>query len=381
MMTADKETFMPIQAMSSSVQRLATSDVPLRETSATDSSPLMIAGLSVVQPTREAAPYSMRWYRAWESDLYRRAVRNTGRRQWDLTRFSVDGGPDALKAGYRETQAAISQAAKQAMAVAESNCGRPGSRERLALLYFDFWGQCSHLEQAFNWRDSFDLDVIPKFLLRDHGVNGYSCKIQAGRAGFVQGLRIANDLFNGGDIDSVLLGGVFRFYPALGFSEAIVNAEQEQRWLGKGGQHSALIIERAGFVVLKRADAAVKAKAPPLMIASPQYLAISRSGEAVSQQLTHAWSALIPEACGSIYGGLYPSSGLATAEGSASAAISRHMRYENLCHRFGDSGGINPLLALQHYAEQKRTTAGGDISPALLSLSDSNGATWLLRFE
>jgi hypothetical protein len=119
MMMADKETFMPIQAMSSSVQRLATSDVPLRETSATDSSPLMIAGLSVVQPTREAAPYSMRWYRAWESDLYRRAVRNTGRRQWDLTRFSVDGGPDALKAGYRETQAAISQAAKQAMAVAE----------------------------------------------------------------------------------------------------------------------------------------------------------------------------------------------------------------------------------------------------------------------
>jgi hypothetical protein len=381
MMMADKETFMPIQAMSSSVQRLATSDVPLRETSATDSSPLMIAGLSVVQPTREAAPYSMRWYRAWESDLYRRAVRNTGRRQWDLTRFSVDGGPDALKAGYRETQAAISQAAKQAMAVAESNCGRPGSRERLALLYFDFWGQCSHLEQAFNWRDSFDLDVIPKFLLRDHGVNGYSCKIQAGRAGFVQGLRIANDLLNGGDIDSVLLGGVFRFYPALGFSEAIVNAEQEQRWLGKGGQHSALIIERAGFVVLKRADAAVKAKAPPLMIASPQYLAISRSGEAVSQQLTHAWSALLPEACGSIYGGLYPSSGLATAEGSASAAISSHMRYENLCRRFGDSGGINPLLALQHYAERKRTTAGGDISPALLSLSDSNGATWLLRFE
>ena len=380
-MMVDKETVMPIHAVPSSTQHQSDSDTVLFANPASDPPPLMIAGLSVVQPTRAAAPYSLRWYRAWEGDLFRLAVRKTGRSQWDLTRFSVDGGPDALKAGYRETQAAVSQAAKQAMAVAESNCGRPGSRERLALLYFDFWGQCSHLEQAFNWRDSFDLDVIPKFLLREHGVNGYSCKIQAGRAGLVQGLRIANDLLSGGDIDTVLLGGVFRFYPALGFSEAIVNAEQERRWLGKGGQHSALIVERAGFVVLKRADAAVKAKASPLMIASPQYLAIQGSGVAVNQQLTHAWSRLLPEACGSIYGGLYPSSVLATAEASASTVISTHVRYENLCLRFGDSGGINPLLALQHYAEQKHMTADGNIAPALLSLSDSNGATWLLRCE
>ena len=376
-----KETCMPVQAMPSNAHHQTLRARPLRDAPASDPPPLMLAGLSVVQPTRAAAPYSLRWYRAWEGDLYRRAVRKTGRRQWDLTRFSVDGGPDALKAGYRETQAAVSQAAKQAMAVAESNCGRPGSRERLALLYFDFWGQCSHLEQAFNWRDSFDLDVIPKFLLREHGVNGYSCKIQAGRAGFVQGLRMANDLLNGGDIDSVLLGGVFRFYPALGFSEAIVNAEQEQRWLGKAGQHNASTVERAGFVVLKRADAAVKTKASPLMIASPQYLAIGGSGEPVSQQLTQSWSSLLPEGCGSIYGGLYPSSVLAAAESSASVAIGSLATYENLCRRFGDSGGINPLLALQHYAKQKHAAASRDIAPALLSLSDSNGATWLLRCE
>ena len=379
MMTVDQEISMPIRAMPSSAQPQLASDERLHETPDSDSPPLMLAGLSVVQPTRVAAPYSPRWYRAWEGDLYRHAVRKTARRQWDLTRFSVDGGPDAIKAGYRETQAAVSRAAKQAMSVAESNCGRPGSRERSALLYFDFWGQCSHLEQAFNWRDSFDLDVIPKFLLRDHAVNGYSCKIQAGRAGFVQGLRIANDLLNGGNIDSVLLGGVFRFYPALGFSEAIVNARQERRWLGKGSQHNASIIERAGFVVLKRADTAVKGDASPIVIAQPRYFSISESGETVSRQLTRAWSALLPEACGSIYGGLYPSNLLAAAEDSAAVAISRHVRYENICCRFGDSGGVNPLLALQHYAEQKQTTAARDVAPALLSLSDSNGATWLLK--
>ena len=243
-MTVDKEVPMPSSALPSSANSRSSDDESSCGVSRVDSPRLLLAGLSVVQPTRAAEPYAMRWFRAWEGDLYRRAMRKTARSQWDLTRFSVDGGPEASRAGYRETQAAVSQAAKQAMAMAESNCGRPGPRERLALLYFDFWGQCSHLEQAFNWRDSFDLDVIPKFLLRDHGVNGYSCKIHAGRAAFVQGLNMAAELLDGGDIDSVLLGGVFRFYPALGFSEALVNAEQEQRWLGKGGRHTAAVIER-----------------------------------------------------------------------------------------------------------------------------------------
>ena len=342
---------------------------------------LMVAGLSVVQPTRAAEPYAIRWFRAWEGDLYRRAMRKAARPQWDLTRFSIDGGPEAGRAGYRETQAAVSQAAKQAMAAAESNCGRPGSRERLALVYFDFWGQCSHLEQASNWRDSFDLDVIPKFLLRDHGVNGYSCKIQAGRAAFVQGLNVAAELLDGGDIDSVLLGGVFRFYPALGFSEALVNAEQEQRWLGKGGRHMAAVVERAGFVVLKRSDAAVRKARAPVIVDAAEYLAVSGSRAAATRQLSLAWSKLLPEARGTIYGGLYPSSALAATEQAAAAVMGPQLAYENICSRFGDSGGINPLLALQQYAQLKNAAVDGQMAPALLSLSDSSGGTWLLKCE
>lgn len=357
------------------------SNAELLSTATADSTALALVGLSVVQPGRASQPYAARWFRAWEGDLYRRAVRKTGRRQWDLSRFSVDGGLEASKAGYRETMAAVTQAAKQAITAAEASCGRRGSRERLALVYFDFWGRCSHLEQAFNWRDGFDFDVIPKALLREHGVDGYSCKVQAGRAGFIQGLRVAGELLNGGDIDSVLLGGVFRFYPAMGFSEAITNAEQERRWLGKGGQHNAPIFERAGFIVLKRGEAALKAKTAPVLLGTPQYLGVANGREAASQQLTAAWSALLPQARALIYGGLYPSSLLATVEGAAAAAMGDQLVYENVCRRFGDSGGINPLLALQRYAERKANALEADAVPALLSLSDSTGGTWLLRCE
>jgi hypothetical protein len=363
--------------------------MPGRETSSAEllskapeiSTALALVGLSVVQPERAPAPYATRWFRSWEGELYRRAVRKSGRRQWDLSRFSVDGDAEASKAGYRETMAAVNLAAKQAISAAEANCVRRSSRERLALVYFDFWGRCSHLEQAFNWRDGFDFDVIPKSLLRERAVDGYSCKMQAGRAGFVQGLRVAGELLNGGDIDSVLLGGLYRFYPAMGFSEAISNVEQERRWLGKGGQHNAPIVERAGFIVLKRGAAALKAKTAPVLIGTPQYHAVATGREAAGQQLSAAWSALLPEARALVYGGLYPSSLLATVEGVAAAAMGDHLVYENICRRFGDSGGINPLLALQRYAERKASAAAADAVPALLSMSDSNGGTWLLRCE
>jgi hypothetical protein len=341
---------------------------------------LALVGMSLVQPDRAPQAYVPRWFRAWEGELYRRAVRKAGRRQLNLSRFSIEGGIEALKAGQRETQAALSLAAKQAMAAAEANCGRRSARERMALVYFDFWGQSSHLEQAFNWREGFDLDVIPKFLLREHGIDGYSCKIQAGRGGFVQGLNVATELLNGGDIDSVLLGGVFRCYPAMGFSEALGNAEQERRWLGKGGQHTAPIIERAGFVVLKRGEAALSAKTAPVLVGAPQYLAVSAGREPPSQQLSHAWSALLPESRALIYGGLYPSSLLAAVESSAAAALGDQLVYENICRHFGDSGGINPMLALQRYAERKALATDQPL-PALLSLSDSGGGTWLLRCE
>jgi hypothetical protein len=343
--------------------------------------PVALVGLSVVQPQCAPWPFAERWFRAREGGLYRQAIRKTGRRQWDLSRFSVDGGLEAAKAGYRKTLEAVGLAAKQAMAAAEVSCGRRSSRERLGLVYFDFWGQCSHLEQSFSWRDSFDLDVIPKFLLREHGIDGYSCKIQASRSAFVQGLRVARELLLGGDIDRVLLGGVFRFYPVLGFAEAIGNAEQERRWLGKGGQHDAPIVERAGFVVLTRQQLLSQGQCKPVFIGAPQYLAVPAGREVATAQLSSAWAGLLPESRALLYGGLYPSSLLGTVEGNAAAGLSDQLIYENVCRRFGDSGSINPLLALQRYAERKTANADVDALPALLSLSDSNGGTWLLRCD
>ncbi|MEO4047558.1 hypothetical protein AAFN46_10765 [Pseudomonas sp. CAU 1711] len=340
---------------------------------------LALVGLSVLQAEGAPRRFEPRWFRAWEAQLHRRAARQTGRRQWDFSRFSQDGGLEAAKVGYRDTLTAVAQAAKQAVAAAEASCGRRGPRERMALLYFDFWGQCSHLEQAFNWRDSFDLDVIPKFILRDQATEAFSCKVQAGRGAFVQALRMARALLHGGGADSVLLGGLFRSFPVLCFAEALSGNAAERAWLGRGGQHNAPLVERAGFIVLRRAEALASARQPGLLLGEPHYLQAPRGREAAAKALAGRWAELLPEQRALVYGGLYPSSLLDQVEAGAAAARGEQWVYENICRRFGDSGGLNPLLALQRHAERKAVAA--DTPPALLSLSDSQGGTWLLRGE
>ena len=376
------ETIMSVEEKQLTPNRPASAaelQAPLGQAALEQGSALALVGLSVLQAERAPQRFEPRWFRAWEAQLYQRAARKTGRRQWDFSRFSQDGGLEAAKVGYRDTLGAVAQAAKQAVAAAEASCGRRSSRERMVLLYFDFWGQCSHLEQAFNWRDSFDLDVIPKFILRDQATEAFSCKVLAGRGAFIQALRMAQALLHGGGADSVLLGGLFRSFPVLCFAEAISGSAAERDWLGRGGQHNAPLVERAGFMVLRRGEALATARQPGLLLGEPQYLQAPAGRAATQQALSERWAELLPEQRALVYGGHYPSSLLDQVEAGVAAAQGDRWVYENICRRFGDSGGLNPLLALQRHAERKAVQA--DTPPALLSLSDSQGGTWLLRGE
>lgn len=336
-----------------------------------DDAALCVAGLALVQPDSPAQNYAARWYRAWEGQLYSQARRASGQRSWSLSRFAGESTEHVTRSAYRETLAAVAQAAKLACADADRRWGRRGARERMALLYSDFWGRGSHLEQAFNWRDAFDFDVIPKFLLRDHAIDGYSCKLQSGRAGIAQGLQLAADLLQGGDIDIVMLGGLFRFYPALGFSEAWQGHCDERSWLGRGGRHPAAVVERAGFSLLRSASSVSGLRGNALLIEAPRYLQLPRGPAAATQALASVWSELMPT--GSVFGGHYPSSLLERVESGAAG-----VEYINVASAFGDSGGLNPLLALQQVLQRADR---GQSTPALLSMSDASGGTWLSRCQ
>ena len=77
---------------------------------------------------------------------------------------------------------------------------------------------------------------------------------RVGYEAFIQALRMAQSLLHSGAADSVLLGGLFRSFPVLCFAEARSGNAAERAWLGRGGQHNAPLVERAGFMVLRRGE-------------------------------------------------------------------------------------------------------------------------------
>ena len=349
---------------------------------------LRIEGIGVVEPAGgKPVPFKSRWYRAWEAELYHQAVRGTGQNIWNLCRFGMNPERKLARSDYRQALEALREASRQALDSAGIRKGGRTSNMRLALVYFDFWGQTSYLERVHSWRDGFSLDIIPKDILRDHCIASFSCKIRGERKAFIEGLEVASDLLDTGEIDAVLVGGLFRFYPVLGFAEALENATAEKHWLGTPGIHDAVIVERAAFAVVTRGRHSMGKGMPKTSVAAKQVINISEppliligsdSREKSLQRLGDAWETAACEPDATIYGGMYPSIQIARIESETAAGIAGGRRYVNICQCFGDSGSINPYMAIVKLLKQKLTMqTPTDIG--VLAITGSSGDITILK--
>lgn len=337
-------------------------------------SPVMVIdGCAVVQPDPSVAEvYQPQWFKAWESKLYQDVRRTAGRHRWTMTRFGTDPG----RGGYRDTLQAVETACRDALHQAGVRGGARPRSDRVALLYFDHWGQASHLESAFSWRDAFNLDVIPKFLLREHGISGFSCRIRGERSALMDALTVASELLGSGEIDLAVIGGVFRFHPALGFSAALSDATTERQWVGgKGEQYEADLVEGVGFLVARRPEDATR-KGVGLLLAEPEYLSLPSGVDSAAGALTDAWVRAAGDQPCSLYGGMSASMTLADIE--ARAAAKAGVAYHELCRTTGDSGCITPFIGLQRFSSHVQAGSRPH-EPGLLTITDSSGGAWILK--
>ncbi|MCW5283869.1 hypothetical protein D8B29_08190 [Verminephrobacter eiseniae] len=335
---------------------------------------LGVYGLSVVEPDpRHMSTFSPSWYNAWEAKTYVQACKNRSKTQWSVVRFGAGASGSATAREISSALEISSQAALEEGRKSIETAGRLG-KERLALLYFDCWGHASYLESAGSWKDSFSIDVIPWKILKELQVGAFSCKIRSGRGAFVDGLRIASHLLAADAADAVLIGGLFRFHPVLGFSAASATAKTEKRWLGRQGVYKAPVIERVGFALVGRPhshDAGV------LHATDSPSSRLSAGFGASAVELSQRFGETAAPVS-AVIGGISPSSALAELEAEATLRFNRDAAYINIVGMYGDSGGINPLLALSHQRKLRLHSPG---NTALLCMESGEGDVQMILLE
>lgn len=341
-----------------------------------------IAGFANVHPDTPPLAFQPVWYRAWEAKLHEQACRASGHRSWMLSRFGGSAARELSTADCQPAFHAVAAASSHALHQFRSQAGRRVEHKRQALIFFDYWGRTSHLEPTSSRRDVFNLDIIPEFLLQRHGIGGFSCKLRAQRSAVPEAIQLATDLLCGSEIDLVLIGGLYRCPPMLAFSAVTEEIAAERSWLGKRAMQRSPLIECAGFcVVTRHTPADGFAAADSMNVSQLRFVQLPARRKPAIAALRAAWSAKLSGERALIYGGMRPSQLLAGIERQAAEGIA-HASYENICQQFGDSGGLNPLLALERFAQLRLDrSASTTRTVGLISVTDASGGTWILHCQ
>src|SRR3954453_5356346 len=183
-----------------------------------------LIGLGVIESDAAFVDFKPSWVNVREAQFHKLAQRRLGKKVWTFKRFGMkpesQSPEDVRRAHYREALNSLSTACKTAFECLSRKMENQIRRQRSALIYFDAWGESSVFETPNSWRDAVSLDLLPKAIAREYGVSAFSCKLRGERSGFLQGLRVASDVLNSGEIDTVLLCGLFRGFPGMVLSEA-----------------------------------------------------------------------------------------------------------------------------------------------------------------
>ncbi|QHA89483.1 ATP-binding protein [Serratia rhizosphaerae] len=329
---------------------------------------IRLAGFSLLEPDTLLQRFQPTWFNVWEASLYKKANAKAGSRQWLLRRFGIDAAmlpAEALrKTNYRDWLNGLGDACHQAVAQLGTKGEFQLRHERNALLYVDAWGETTTFEEVNSWRDALSVDILPKNIVRDYGINGFSGKLRGERNGLMSALLIAQDMLNSDLSDNVIICGHFRSIPVLVFSEMQRYARTRSGALA----NSQASVERLGCLILKK-----NAPGGPWLHLS-RYLRLPDGQRQAAQYLADSWL----QHCGAntrqILGVTPPAGALRQLQQQAFDRLPVTLAHQALNDLYGDSGCMNPAL-FWRYLQQFPMPLGH----ALLNVLDGQGGAWLLE--
>lgn len=214
--------------------------------------PISISGSGLVEGTRERL-FVPRLDNQYEQLLYEKVEKKSGIKFWNVNQFNKDIEGNHLDA--------VSQAFEDA--IKSAGLYRKINKKlssKVGVIYFNMYGPTSFMNKEFQVKEMYQSDVFPAFLLNNHNITGYSVRLRGERNSLFQGMELAKTLIQSGELDVVVVGGIFQTYSYLYLTELLASLKwQEANKLKINKRNENYnITESAGFIVLESSNASDK---------------------------------------------------------------------------------------------------------------------------
>ncbi len=214
--------------------------------------PVSISGSGLVEGTKNRL-FVPRLDNKYEQSLYEKIVKTAGIEYWNVNQFDMN------------TQGAHLDAVSQAFEQAMKSAGiyrkiNKKSSQRIGVVYFNMYGPTSFMNKEFKVKEMYQSDVFPAFLLNNHNITGYSVRLRGERNSLFQALELARTLIQSGELDIVVIGGVFQTYSYLYLTEMLATLEwqidKKMKIMKSSNEYN--LSESAGFLVVEASDTSDK---------------------------------------------------------------------------------------------------------------------------
>lgn len=306
----------------------------------------------------------------YEQALYEKIEKKTGIKYWNINQFDKDSQGTHLDA----VSQAFEQAMKHAGLYRKIN---KKTSSRIGVIYFNMYGPTSFMNKEFQVKEMHQSDVFPAFLLNAHNISGYCIRLRSERNAVFQGLELASTLIESGELDVVVVGGVFQSYSYLYLTEmlAILDWQTKHGVKIKKTNDDYAMTESAGFVVVESVKANDKRQEKlKLNIDFLQSYSTRNCSELLnSPSLNDERLSQYPvDTC---FQGLTGRSDVTQVEKMLFKDLYPHAKQENTYEKWGDFVNMNSIKLLHEKMAQD------DQSSGLIHSIDRDGTAWNLTFS
>lgn len=210
--------------------------------------PISISGSGLVEGSKKRL-FVPRLNNKLEQQLYEKLEKVSGIQYWYVDQFD------------EKDQGRHLDAVSQAFELAMKDAGlyrkiNKKNSPRIGIVYFNMYGPTSFMNKEFQVKEMYQSDVFPAFLLNNHNITGYSVRLRDERNGLFQALELARTLIQSGELDTVVVGGVFQAYSYLYLTEMHATLDWQTTKKVKINKNSSeyFLHESAGFLVVEASD-------------------------------------------------------------------------------------------------------------------------------